>query len=76
MLELRAAGITADMDPSGRSVKSQFKLADREKAAFCIVIGETEMTGNTVVLKNLGNGEQSSVPRDQLVGKLRELAAG
>ena len=27
---LRAAGVKADMDVSGRSVKSQFKLADRE----------------------------------------------
>jgi histidyl-tRNA synthetase len=74
LLELRAAGIAADMDPSGRSVKSQFKLADREKAAFCVVVGESEMTGNTVVLKNLADGAQTAIPRDRIVAQLCESA--
>src|SRR5581483_10209005 len=30
LAELRAAGIAADMDASGRSAKAQFKIADRE----------------------------------------------
>ena len=34
MIELRRAGFACDMDPSGRSVKRQFKVADREGAAF------------------------------------------
>ena len=69
MQTLRAAGIRADMDPSGRSVKSQFKLADREKAAFCIVVGDSELAASTVMLKNLQSGEQTAVPRDQIVEK-------
>jgi len=73
MQSLRAAGIRADMDPSGRSVKSQFKLADREKAAFCIVVGDSELAAGTVMLKNLQSGEQASVPRDQIVEKLQTL---
>ncbi|HEX4794788.1 MAG TPA: histidine--tRNA ligase [Humisphaera sp.] len=76
LLELRAAGIAADMDPSGRSVKSQFKVADREKAVFCVVVGESELTGNTVVLKDLTSGEQSNVERSQIVGRLKELSKG
>jgi histidyl-tRNA synthetase len=51
--DLRSAGIAADMDPSGRSVKSQFKLADREKASYCVIVGETELAADSVVLKNL-----------------------
>jgi histidyl-tRNA synthetase len=69
--ELRAAGIRADMDPSGRSVKSQFKLADREKAAWCVIVGDDEIAGGRVTLKNLQTGEQSPVPRDQLVARLQ-----
>ena len=53
MRDLRAAGIAADMDPSGRSVKSQFKLADREHAAWCVIVGDTELASNSVTLKNL-----------------------
>ena len=71
MRELRAAGIRVDMDPSGRSVKAQFKMADRERAAWSIVVGDTELNANAVMLKNLHSGEQSSVPRDQLVALLQ-----
>ena len=77
MGDLRAAGIPADMDVSGRSVKSQFKLADREEAAWCVVVGDTELANQTVVLKNLKTTEQTPVPRAELVGRLRApVAAG
>jgi histidyl-tRNA synthetase len=72
MAELRAAGVPADMDVSGRSVKSQFKLADREGAAWCVVVGDTELQGGTVVLKNLSNAEQTQVPRAELVSRLAQ----
>lgn len=71
MAELRAAGIAADMDPSGRSVKSQFKVADREGASWCIVVGESELTSDTVVLKKLATAEQTTVPRSDLIGRLK-----
>jgi len=71
MIELRRAGLACDMDPSGRSVKSQFKVADRERAAFCLITGETELAGNTVVIKNLATGEQTTAARSEVAGKLR-----
>jgi histidyl-tRNA synthetase len=71
MAELRAAGIAADMDPSGRSVKSQFKVADREKAVYCVVVGESELASNTVVLKSLATAEQTTVARSELVHRLK-----
>jgi histidyl-tRNA synthetase len=71
MHELRNAGIPADMDPADRSVKAQFKLANREAAAWCVTVGETELAAGTVVLKNLGTAEQITVPRTELVQKLR-----
>lgn len=71
MHKLRAAGIPSDMDASGRSVKAQFKLADRASAAWCIVVGESELATNTVMLKNLQTGEQCAIGRDQVIDKLR-----
>ena len=59
------------MDVSGRSVKSQFKLADREQAAWVAVVGDSEMAANSVMLKDLRTGEQSPVPRDQLLTRLQ-----
>jgi len=73
LAELRAACFACDMDPTGRSVKSQFKLADREKAAFCITVGENELAAGTVVVKVLSTGEQTIVPRAELAARLTEL---
>jgi histidyl-tRNA synthetase len=71
--ELRAAALAADMDFSGRAVKSQFKLADREAAAIALVVGDDELAAGTVVVKDLASGNQSAVPRDQLLNKLQGL---
>lgn len=75
MLELRRQGFACDMDPSGRSVKSQFKVADREKASFCLIVGETELQSDSVVLKNLGTGEQTTVSRNDIADRLRDSGA-
>lgn len=69
--ELRAAGIPADMDHSGRSVKAQFKMLDRERAAWAVTVGESELSAGTVVLKDLKTGEQTTLPRAELVGRLQ-----
>jgi histidyl-tRNA synthetase len=72
LAEVREAGIAADMDHSGRSVKAQFKLSDREGAKWVVTVGETELAQNTVVLKDLATGEQTAVGRDQVVARLRQ----
>ena len=69
--ELRANGIAADMDASGRAMKTQFKMADREGAAYSIVVGENELATNSVVLKDLKTTEQTTVPRDHIVSRLK-----
>jgi histidyl-tRNA synthetase len=52
-------------------VKSQFKVADREKAAYCVVVGDSELTSNTVVLKKLATAEQTTIPRAELIARLK-----
>ena len=70
--ELRAAGIAADMDYSPRSVKAQFKVADRESATHCLILGDTELQAGTIVLKDLKTGTQSTVAQSDVVARLRE----
>ncbi len=41
--ELRAEGLTVGVELSGKSVKAQLKYADKLKAKFCAVIGESEL---------------------------------
>jgi histidyl-tRNA synthetase len=76
LTELRAAGIVADMDLGRRSMKSQFKLADREKAAISVIVGETELASNQFAVKDLATGTQTTVPRGELIQQLKTLVAG
>ncbi len=69
--ELRAGGIAADMDLSGRSAKAQFKIADRESAKFCVVLGDDELARQQVKLKNLATGEETSILRTELISRLK-----
>ncbi|HVT89794.1 MAG TPA: histidine--tRNA ligase [Tepidisphaeraceae bacterium] len=70
--ELRAAGIACDMDLTGRKQDKQMKLANREHATWCIIVGETELTSNSVMLKNLSTGEQLPVGRSEIVQRLKD----
>jgi histidyl-tRNA synthetase len=75
LAELRDGGITADMDLSNRSVKAQFKLADREAAKICLILGEDELKSGNITLKNLTTGEQSSAPRGEIIQRIRTILA-
>ncbi|WP_139490349.1 histidine--tRNA ligase [Brevibacillus dissolubilis] len=68
--QLRQAGISAEMDYLDRKMKAQFKAADRLEAKFTVVIGESELANNTVVLKEMATGEQQEVPATELAGLL------
>lgn len=70
--QLREAGFACDMDLSGRSPKAQFKIADREKAQLCLIIGDNELAAGTVVVKDFRDGQQTPVAQAELVAKLRE----
>ena len=72
MAKLRAAGVPCDMDTSGRGVKGQFKLAERDGAVACVVVGESELAAGTVVLKDMAAREQVTVPQSELVARLKE----
>jgi len=73
IVELRAADLACDMDVSGKSMKSQFKLADRESAAFCLIVGDDELKAGHVTIKDMKTGEQHAISRDNIAGKLKSL---
>lgn len=57
----------------GGSFKKQFKRADNVGAAIALVLGENEIAENTVVVKDLRGGEQTTMAQDDLAAKLAEL---
>lgn len=74
--ELRRAGLQADKDYQQRSIKAQFKAANRYGAKFTIIIGEEELTKNVVKIKAMDEHEETEVARDQIVQILQEKLGG
>jgi histidyl-tRNA synthetase len=65
--ELRAAGISADRSFDGRSMRAQFKAADRSGARVAVIVGDAEAEGSQATIRDLGRGEQLLVPRGDLL---------
>jgi histidyl-tRNA synthetase len=64
--ELRAAGVHAEMEQSGRSVKGQFKHADRIGARAVVIVGDQ------IEVKDMASGEQRPVAgADEVVTMVR-----
>lgn len=68
---LRDSGLRADRAYGGRSVKAQWKLADRSGAAFGVMLGRAEADREAVAVKRLATGEQIEVPRTHVAGWIR-----
>ncbi|MDR0356903.1 MAG: histidine--tRNA ligase, partial [Clostridiales Family XIII bacterium] len=61
MRALRDMGLSVEMDLLGRSVKNQFKYADRIGARCAVVLGEEELRIGKATVKDMKTGEQQSV---------------
>ena len=69
--ELREDGLRVERGYGDRSVKAQWKLADRSGAAFGVMLGRNEAERSAVAVKDLRTGDQVEVPRAQLAGWLQ-----
>lgn len=58
----------------GGNFKKQFKRADKVGAAIALVLGEDEVATQTVVVKDLAGGEQSTVAQAEVAQLLAHLA--
>ena len=71
--QLRAAGIRADLDHCGRSLKAQFKFANKTGAPVTAVIGDDEAANGTVKLKRMADGEEKTVPMGEACEAVRQM---
>lgn len=68
--ELRAFGIKADIDHAARSMKAQFKYANKLGVSKVIVIAGDELANGVVKLRDMANSTETEIPRDQIVAAL------
>ena len=70
--ELRDCGFIVEADRQGRSLKSQFKQADKCEAAMVVVLGPDELAANSAKLRDMASHDERIVP---LADVASELAA-
>jgi histidyl-tRNA synthetase len=59
--ELRDAGVAAELDHVGRSLKAQFKQADRLGARLVVVVGPEEIAAGEVTIRDMNTKEETRV---------------
>ena len=64
---LRKKGVSADFDHMNRSIKAQFKYADKIGAKKVIVIGSDELEKGIFKVKEMATGNEENLRFDELV---------
>jgi histidyl-tRNA synthetase len=67
VMQLRAAGINADIYPEPAKMKKQMEYANKRNFANVGIIGENECAAKSVTLKNMATGEQSLLTIEELI---------
>lgn len=70
---LRSIGMTVGLDPLGRSMKGQMREANRRGAALVVIAGSHELASRAAQVKRMADGQQRSVPFDDLESTVQEL---
>lgn len=70
---LRENGIKADMDYEGKSLKGAMRRANDLGVSYVLILGENELKKNTVMLKDMGSGEQREIKTEDLVVQLNSI---
>lgn len=73
---LRDAEVAADCDHRGRSLKSQFKEADRLGASFVVVVGPDEIRAGQVTLRDMGTKEETRIALAEVADAVRRALTG
>jgi histidyl-tRNA synthetase len=70
---LRDAGLPVEMDHLGRSLKAQFKHADRLQARLVVVVGPDEFEAGEVTVRDMGAKEETRMPVEEMPERLSEM---
>ena len=71
--ELREAGVKADMDHANRSLKAQFKYANKLGVSRVLVLAGDELARGVVKLRDMNASAEEEIARGEVVGKLAGL---
>ena len=72
--QLRNAGVKAECDHMGRSMKAQMKYAGKIGAAKVVIIGEDELKNKEAVVRDMAQSKEDTVAFEQLINFIKEEA--
>ena len=70
---MRDNGLKADMDHCSRSLKAQFKYANKTGSRVTATIGDEEAENHTVKLRNMDTREEMTVDQDAMADAVRTM---
>jgi histidyl-tRNA synthetase len=70
---LRKRDISVEIDHVARSLKGQFKYADKLKAQYVLVIGSDEIASGYASCKNMSTGQEQRMKLDNIAEQLHSL---
>lgn len=71
-MKLRSDGLNVDFDLMDRSVKAQLKYANKLQAKYVAVIGDDELCIHSAKIKNMSNGQESTVLWQDIANYIKE----
>jgi histidyl-tRNA synthetase len=72
--ELRSAGISAEVYVNDDKLKKQLDYANKKGIPLVLIIGPDEKEKGEVVLRDMEQKNQATVPRQELVNKIKAMA--
>jgi histidyl-tRNA synthetase len=70
--KLRANGVDCEIYPSSAKMQKQMKYANDRNVSYVALVGENELNAGTILLKNMGSGEQVEMNIDEVIVKLKK----
>ena len=70
---LRDLGVKADSDLAGRSLKAQFKFADKIGAKYVVLVGGEEYERGVIKLRDMQTKEEKELPIDSAAEEIKNI---
>ena len=70
--ELRQEGFVVTSNISKNKLSDQLSLASKAEARVTLILGQKEMIDNTIIVRDMENGSQETIPQDDLIRSLRK----
>ncbi|MDR1884079.1 MAG: histidine--tRNA ligase [Prevotella sp.] len=71
---MRRANISTEIYPEPAKMKKQMAYADFNKIPYVAIVGENEMNGNKITLKNMATGEQNLLSFNDCVSTITSMS--